>query len=115
MTRIDNITDDASQLIRLILDDGSIAVLTLNFSGTVERWTYNISYGTFADNGGNLCIMPNILRQFRNVIPFGLACVAEDGVDPFNVEDFARARVNLYVLNSADLVQIEQLAFGAPA
>lgn len=113
MNRVDNLSDNASQITRLILDDGSVVVLSLQYSAASERWTYSVSYGDFTFNGGNLCLNPNFMRQWRQVLPFGLACASTDGVDPFDVEDFASGRVSLYKLNAQDVQTVEQVAFGA--
>ncbi len=112
MTIIDNITDQASQLTRIILEDGTLMSLTLNYHPTVQRWVADISHPDLTVSGINLTQNPNVLREWRNLINFGLACVAQDGVDPFDVEDFANGRVQLLSMNQSDVIVVEETLYG---
>lgn len=49
----------------------------------------------------------NALRQYKRLIPFGFAFVAEGSVEPFDINDFSSGRVSMYVLNSDEVKQIE--------
>jgi hypothetical protein len=112
MTIIDNITDQASQLTRVILEDGTLLSLTLTYHPTIQRWVIDVSHPDLTVSGINLTQNPNILREWRNLINFGLACIAQDGVDPFDVEDFANGRVQLLSLNQDDVTSIEEEVYG---
>lgn len=113
MLQVDNLSDDASQLTHVVLSDGSLVTLALVYQPATQRWTVDISRNTFAVNGLNLCVHPNLLREFRNIIPFGLAIVSTDGGDPVLIEDFVSGRITLFVLEAADVVAIEDNVFGA--
>lgn len=63
----------------------------------------NISYGNFVANGLRLVATPNMLFQWKNIIPFGLMCVSNDGYDPFYLDDFTTGRIKIYLLNSTDV------------
>lgn len=115
MTLIDNLTAFAYQQTTIVLADGSSAVLELRYSGAAQRWFLNVTYGAEVHYGIGLCCHPNILRQWKNVIPFGISCVTTDQTDPFNPNDFATGRVSLYLLDAADVQQVESLIFGAVA
>lgn len=114
MTQIDNLTDFANQQTVLILDDGTTAAVDLVFHGGTERWIMSVEYLGRSYNGIGLCDHPNILRQWKNTLPFGLACVTADQTDPFNVNDFSTERVKMYLLNAADVLQVETDVFTAP-
>lgn len=115
MTKIDNLTDFASQVSSLLLPDNTIVTLALKFNAATQRWAASVGYKDFQVNGINLCTHPNFMRQWRNVVPFGLACMTGDYTDPFNIEDFASGRVSLYLLDAADVLAVEQQVFGAHA
>ena len=118
MNRIDNLTDDADQVTNLTLEDGTVAILELHYRGATQRWTYDVTHPSFpagAVKGQMLCAYPNILRQFKNVVPFGISCVSTDGLDPISAEDFVDGRVSLYLLDAADVEAVERSLFGAPA
>lgn len=114
MTTIDNLTGFADQQTVLILDSGLTATLELVYNGATERWTMNLNYNGKAYNGIGICDYPNVLRQWKNILPFGVACATSDQTDPFNINDFATGRVTLYLLTAADVLEIEVSVFGAP-
>lgn len=109
---IGNLTNFADQLTNLQLADGSVASMELIFQGATERWIMNITYGTFIANGIGVCCYPNLLRQWREILPFGLACTSNNQTDPFNINDFASGRVLMYILTQADITAIETTVFG---
>ena len=116
MVLIDNLSDAADMQTALQLPDGSTATLELIFLGAVNRWVFNIAHPDFpagAYNGQMLCVHPNILRQFKNLLPFGIAVVSATGNDPVNIEDFANGSIMLYLLDAADVLAVEQTFFGA--
>lgn len=113
MLQVDNLSDDADQLTRVVLSDGSLVVIELFYRAATQRWTADVTRGTFTVNNINLCVHPNLLRDWRNVIPFGLACTSTDGGDPVLLEDFANGRVQLFVLEAADVGAVETNVFEA--
>lgn len=111
---ISNLTNFADQTTQLQLTDGTIATMELIYQGAAQRWIANISYGTFVSDGIGLCCYPNILRQWKQILPFGIACVTADQTDPFDINDFSTGRVSMYLLNSTDIKTIESVVFGGP-
>lgn len=112
MTLIDNITSQSNQVTQVVLADGSIMTLTLIFTAAIQRWTFHVQHPKLVLSGLNLCLHPNILREWRNLIPFGLACNTITGVDPIDVEAFSSGRAQLYALSAADVQLVEQNVFG---
>lgn len=113
MNLIDNLTDEPTQTTTLDLGDGTFAVLTLTYRPTVQRWSLTIADGTFEVDGINLCLSPNILRPWKNVIDFGIMCISTDGLDPFFIDDFSTGRVTMYLLTAADVASFEASFFGS--
>ena len=115
-SQITNLTNFADQVTVLQLADGSTASLELIFNGTTGRWVMIVTYPTLNFNTGLLgaCCHPNILRQWRNIIPFGLSFVTAGQTDPFNINDFLNQRVLVYLLNAADVLTVENTVFGNP-
>ena len=116
MTLVNNLNNNAKQKTQIALADGSLVVLTLNYRPAVQRWFVDVAYkSTFGLNGIGLSIHPNIIRSFRMVVPFGIAITAVDGVDPFDVNDFANGRVQLFILDNTstktDVVDVETNIF----
>lgn len=114
MTLVDNLTNFALQQTVLILEDGTTATLTITYNAATERWVMDLSYNNTTINGLGLCTYPNIIRQWKNVLPFGIAIVTADQTDPFDINDFADGRAKMYLLNAADVKQVETDVFTAP-
>lgn len=114
MTLIDNLTAFSDQVTNLILPNGTVANVRFKFDGATERWRIDVVHETHTFNSVGLCCHPNLLRQWRNVIPFGLACVTSDQTDPIRSTDFSVGRVKMYLLNAADVEDVEVTLMGAP-
>jgi len=109
MKLITGITDKPVQTFSLILADGSKASGTLRFRDQQTGWFMDITYGTVIINGLRLVSTPNLLRQFQEIIPFGLAFTMPAGADPFTIEAFSTATFAL--LEGTDLADIEDTFF----
>lgn len=109
MNQIDTISDDANQLLQVVLDDGTSVQLTLQYLAAIERWSISVEVDslTFTVDGIVLCTFPNILRMWRDILPFGLACTSIDGIDPIFIDDFSTGRCSLFVLDVADVAAVE--------
>lgn len=111
MRLIDSLNSDAYQRHDLVLDDKSLATVTVRYMPAVQRWFIDVEHASITVRGINMCNHPNILRQFRNKAPFGLAVVVNDGADPLLQDDFTSGRSQLYLLNEADILYIESEVF----
>lgn len=90
----------------LVLPDGSSISLTIYFVPMQFGWFITeLSYGDFVLNGLRITTQPNMLYQFRNVIPFGLACFSPSGREPSLQEDFASGASVLYILTAEEVQQ----------
>lgn len=111
MQQLNNLSDDADQLLTVALVDGSLAVLEFIYRPTIQRWSLNISHptlpGTGTINGFNVCLGPNILRQWKNLIPFGIAVTSTNGLDPLQSTDFKNGVVSVFILSAAEVAQVE--------
>jgi hypothetical protein len=114
MQTIDNITDDAKQTIKVSLIDGTVATIGLIYRPAIQRWTANIAWKTFSWEGIDLCVHPNLLRQWRNLISFGLMCSTVDGADPVYQQDFINGRASLIVLSAVEVAGVETDVIGQP-
>lgn len=107
MYQIEGLTADAKQTVKLTADGRDLVTLTLEYCEQQRGWWYSIDYLDFSVSQRRLVASPNTLRQFRNIIPFGLLCNVSDGQEPVLKDDFATGRVKLYVLNAEDIASAE--------
>ncbi len=122
MTIIDNLTDAADQTTTLILPDNTAATLRLRYRPRTKRWLADVGYPNatldgkpFQANGIDVCCFPNVMRAWREILPFGIAFLTADFTDPMVVEDFASGRVTAFILNADDVLAVEANVIGRPA
>jgi hypothetical protein len=115
MNLITGITDSPSQVFTLPIQDGSSAVITLTYRPQQFGWFFNLVWNglsqTFTLNSVRLTTFPNVLRQYRNQLPFGLWCAVIGNAEPTYQNDFLTGRATLYLLAPADVAAIESQVF----
>ena len=109
MKQITSVTNDANQILAVVLDDGTRVSMTLTYCPNQLGWFYSLTYGDFQVNDRRIVNSPNMLRQFRTIVPFGLACLVVDGYEPIYQSDFVSSRAALYILNEEDVAETETL------
>lgn len=110
MFLIQQITSDPFQKQTLVLEDGTSLTLVLNFIPMQYGWfIQSLTYQTFTLQGLRICNSPNMLNQFRNQIPFGLACYSDGNREPSQQEDFSSGASKLYILSAAEVAQYMEL------
>lgn len=107
MKIIDRITNDAKQQYTLVTEDGDTVVLTLTFLASQSLWSFGFTYGDLQINGLILTCGPNIIRSYKNNVPFGISVTSTDKLDPFYQNDFISGRIKLYLLSTADVAAVE--------
>lgn len=108
MRYIEIASNSPNVVIRIGLEDGGTIQLTLNFRSNQRCWFYSILGSSgFTVNNRRLVNSPNMLRQFRRNINFGLSCVVSDGGEPWFLDDFINGRVKIYELSLADVATVE--------
>jgi hypothetical protein len=115
MKLIDNITDNATQLLHITLDNGANVDLTLRFLPAIQRWAIDVASPLVNVNNIIITNHPNLLWPFANVGSFGIACLSSDDVEPFQYDDFSTTRSQLYILESADLINAREFIGAYPA
>lgn len=114
MNAINQLTDSAFQTTTLQMPDGSTGALNLYYRASTPRWFFDFLHPALPKGGpvGNgLVTYPNLLRPWQNIVPFGFACVTNDGQDPVAVDDFITGYATLYILNASDVLTVEADVF----
>lgn len=115
MQTVTGISNQPTQVFNLVPEDGSTVTLTLTYRPQQMGWFYDLVWnGTdpaTTINGRRVSNFPNLLRQFKNVLSFGIACVTADGHEPLGQNDFASGYAQLLLLSPADLAAIEAQVF----
>ena len=111
MQLLNNLTDAADQQMTITLSDGSTAQLEFIYRPGVQRWFLNVIHPFLTLNGFGITQGPNILRQWRNIIPFGICVQSVDLIDPIQSTDFKTGRVSVYILSAAEVKTLEQTVY----
>lgn len=111
---VQQITEAPLQQMTLILPDGSSLTMTLYFVPMQQGWFIrNLTYQTFVLNGLRITVSPNMLYQFRNLIPFGLACFSTNNREPSLAQDFSSGNCILYLLTEDEVDEYARLLSGS--
>lgn len=106
MFLIQNITSDALQTQSLTLPDSSVVQLQMYFIPMQYAWVItNLTYGSFVLTGFRIFNSPNMLLQYQNQIPFGIACYSVANREPALQEDFSSGASQLYLLDQTDMAE----------
>lgn len=111
MRIITEVGQEPNQKLNLIGENNERIDFVLRYKPSQQAWYFDISYESFSVNGIKVVNSPNLLRQYENIIPFGLGCSVTDGTDPYFIDDFTDGRATLALLNEADIQQIEEELF----
>ena len=108
MFLVTSVTDDARQKFSVPLETGETVTFRLYYYPTQYSWYFDFEYKNHISNGNKVVLSPNTLRQYQNIMPFGVAFIADGNVEPFMINDFSTGRVNMYILNQEEVQTIEE-------
>ena len=113
MYLIQPITSDALQIQNLNLYDGSQLTFTMYYVPLQYGWFItSFTWNNFQLSGIRICNSPNMLRQWKNQLTFGIACVTTGNREPTQIADFSSGASNLYILNSNEVQLYEEYLSG---
>jgi hypothetical protein len=112
MFLIEGLTEDAKQTQMVIIPSGESFKLDISYFPMQIGWFMNVTYKDFSVTNIRIVTSPNILHQFSNLIPFGLACLTSDSEEPLLQQDFSSSRAKLYLLGLSDLAAFESYLSG---
>lgn len=107
MYRFNNLGNEAKQRIEKTLEDESIVTFTFEYKPNQLGWFFGFEYGEYNYQNIRLVTSYNILRAYREYLPFGLRCDTLDGEEPMDLNDFANGYATLYLLTQSDVEAIE--------
>ena len=106
MNQIQQVNSYPNQTQTVVLPDGTSFNITLYYVDLQQGWFIsNLTYGAFVLSGWRVFASPNMLHQFRNQIPFGLACYMTEPREPMLQTDFTNNIAQLFLLSMAEVEQ----------
>lgn len=111
MIEFTEITSEPNQNLTLIGENGENIEFNLRYMPSQESWFCSFTYEDFTINGLRVVNSPNFIRNFKNILPFGIGCTLVDKSDPYFIDDFSTGRAKLVLLTSDEVEQIEGAFF----
>lgn len=96
---------------KLVISGYETATLDLEWKPNQYGWFISVAWQDFSVSNVRLTCMPNILRQWKKILPFGLSCQSTNKVEPVTdtaLTDYCK----LYLLDASDVLAAEQLFYG---
>ena len=83
----------------------------INYNCSRQGWFLDLVSENFSIYGIRITSVPNVLRQWKNKLGFGIGVLCENKSEPFFLEDFNTGRAKLYLLEPDDLT-FQDLLYG---
>lgn len=113
MYTVQQVTSDPYQTQTLLLPDGGQVIIYMRFVPLQYGWFFqSIQYNNFLLEGIRIVNSPNMLHQYRNQIPFGMACFSTNNREPSQQQDFSSGNSVLYLLSQAEVIQYAEFLSG---
>lgn len=104
MQKIQQITDYPLLKQTISLPDGTTFQITLYYVTRQNGWFIReLSYGNFVLRNIRVVSSPNILHQWKNQLPFGIACFTVDNREPMFQEDFLSSASEMFLLTKDEV------------
>lgn len=121
MNALSGLSTEGAQKLAAVLDDGSRVTVWIYFRPQQDGWFIDVVWPgaignpvPFSCYGRRLVAHPNILRQYADVLPFGLGCFTDEGLDPSTQGAFVDGGAHLVLLDAEDVANVE-LTYFTPA
>ena len=108
MYKIDTLTSNAKQYTTWTFDNNNEVRLYFEYKENQIGWFLGIEYGNNINYKNiRLTTHPNILRAYKNTMPFGMMITTLDGLEPMSIDDFTNGYCSVYMLTQTECKLIE--------
>lgn len=107
MFQLTQLGNDPRQELEMILDSNIRIKFIFEYRENQLGWFFGFKYGANEYTNIRLTTSYNILRAYRNWLPFGLRCDTADDEEPMGLNDFVNGYATVYLLTKADVQAIE--------
>ena len=103
MKTITNLSKDYKQAFKYPIKGYSTVSISIEFRENQLAWFLFLKWGSFSINNSRIAVSNNLLDQFKNIIPFGIAIYGPDNIDPFSLDAWTRGW-SFNILNSTEIL-----------
>jgi hypothetical protein len=110
MNPVPGLTASPSQQQTIVLPDGTKLLMQLEYNQLQQGWFFlelDWNSGQWVENGRRIVNHGNMLRQYKNILDFGLACFTVGNREPTQLQDFSSQNSVMYVLTAAEVLAYE--------
>lgn len=107
MLKINSLGAEPKQDIIMELENGERVIFHFEFKANQLGWFFGFDYNDNQYRNIRLTTSYNILRAYRNWLPFGLRCDTLDNLEPMDLSDFASGYATVYLLYPEDVTTTE--------
>jgi len=108
MQIINQVSSETRQKQTVPLADGTTFEISIYFVPMQYGWyIQKLTYLDFTVESLRITNSPNMLHQFRNLIPFGIACLSKEEREPTQQLDFESGNSTLYLLSQQETKDYE--------
>lgn len=104
-TQLDN---NAKQEITMLLDDNSRVTFNFEYKPNQMGWFFGVKYNEINYQNIRLVTAYNLLRAYRNYLPFGLRVDTQGEQEPTDQNDFINNFAVVYLLTQEDVETVER-------
>lgn len=81
-------------------------LIYMEYKPLQHGWFMDLLWQDFSCSNERISNHPNLLRQFQNILPFGLLCSSYDETDPLFVDSWVTTHT-LWVLDQSDFSNVD--------
>lgn len=107
MFKFTQLGSEPKQQLEILLDDGSRVQFYFEYRANQLGWFFGFTYNDISYQNIRLTTSYNVLRAYRNWLPFGLRCDTVDMNEPTDIEDFETDYAQVYLLTKQDVQAVE--------
>lgn len=107
MYKINSLGNEPKQQITLLVDDNTRVIFYFEYKANQQGWFFGFEYNNTLYQNIRLTTSYNILRAYRNWLPFGIMCLTNDDFEPMDLNDFVSNYASVYLLSKEDIKGIE--------
>lgn len=106
MRQITTLNDEYKQKFKFPISGYSDVFISIEFKPNQFAWFMNLTWDDFVLNNERLGVHPNLLRQFRNILKFGICITHPAHLDPYDRTAWLNGW-SFYMLDEDDIEYVE--------
>jgi hypothetical protein len=107
MNRINTDTSLTNFDLYHVLDNNETVYFKFYYVDDFVSWYYDMTYQDFSINGNKILLGFDLLSQYKNILPFTLACTSSQDIENPSFEDsFFSGQYNMYTLTREEAGEV---------